>query len=77
MGLGQLLVEAVDAAIGGHEALLAGVERVAVGAGVDLDFGKGRAGHEGRAAGGAGNHAPVVSRVDVFLHFLHSFRRAA
>ena len=67
-GFGELLVEAVDASILGDEALLAGVEGMAVGAGVDLDFVEGRSGLEGAAAGRAGDLAGVIRRVDVLFH---------
>ena len=49
---------------------------MAVRAGIDFDFLKGRAGLEGGTAGGAGNDALVVFRMDVFLHVFYSFRRA-
>ena len=69
LGLGELLIEAIDAAVVGDEALLTGVERVAIRAGINLDFFKGGSGFEGRAAGHAGHGAFVISGVDVFLHF--------
>ena len=72
---GQPLVEAVDAAIGCDEALLASVEGVAVGAGVNLDRLEGRAGFEGRAAGGAGDGAILLVGMDALFHRCNSFRR--
>lgn len=75
LGFGELLVEAIDAAIGLDEPLLARVEGVAVRAGVDLDFLGGGTGFEGGSAGGAGDFATMIVRMDVFLHVLYSFRR--
>ena len=40
LGLGELLVEAVDTSVLSDETLLASVEGVAIAAGVNLDFGK-------------------------------------
>ena len=75
MNFGELLVEAIDASVAGDEALLAGVEGMAVGAGIDFDFLQGRAGLERRSTGRAGDGALVVSGMDAFFHFLISFRR--
>lgn len=69
LGFRELLVEAIDTTVGLDETLLAGVERVAIRAGINLDFFEGRSGLEGRAAGHAGHGAFVISGVDVFLHF--------
>lgn len=69
LGFRELLVEAIDTTIGLDETLLAGIERVAIRAGINLDFFEGRSGFEGRAAGHAGHGAFVISGVDVFLHF--------
>lgn len=69
LGFRELLVEAIDTTVGLNEALLTGVERVAIRAGINLDFFKGGSGFEGRAAGHAGHGAFVISGVDVFLHF--------
>ena len=76
LGFGKFLVELVDTAVSGNEALLASVEWVAIAAGIDFDVSKGRSGLEGAAAGGAGHDRVVISWVDIFLHFLNSFRRA-
>ena len=68
LNFGELRVEAIDAAVAGDEALLASVEGVVVGAGVDFDFLQGRAGLERRSTGRAGNGALVVSGMDAFFH---------
>jgi hypothetical protein len=74
-GFGKFLVELVDTAIGLDGALLAGVERVAIRAGLDLDlFAKGRTRLEGRAAADAGDLGVMVLRVDILFHRLYSFR---
>ena len=73
LGLGELLVEAIDTAVLGDETLLAGVEGVAVAAGINLDFGKGRTGLEGGPAGGAGNGGLVVLGVDSVFHCVSPF----
>ena len=77
LGLGELLIEAIDTSVLGNETLLAGVEGVAIAAGVDLDFGKGGAGLEGGTAGGAGNGGLVVLWMDSVFHLFISFRRMA
>ena len=71
--LGQLLVEAVNASVGGNEALLAGIEGMAVRAGVDLDFLQGATGFEGVAAGSADDLATMVFGMDAFFHSLTPF----
>ena len=76
-GFLELLVEAIDAAIVEDDALIAGVERMAVRAGVDFDVAHGRASLEDGTAGGAGNGRVLVRRMDAFLHFPNSFRRTA
>ena len=76
LGFCKFLVELVDTSVSGNEALLAGVEWVAIATGIDFDVSKGRSGLEGAAAGGAGHDRVVIGWVDVFLHFLNSFRRA-
>ena len=68
LNFGELLVEAIDASVAGDEALLAGVEGMAVGAGIDFDFLQGRAGLERRSTGRAGDGALVVSGMDAFFH---------
>ena len=73
--LGKFLVELVDTAVDGSASLFASVEWVAVCAGFDLKLGsKGGSGGEGGSAADAGDLALVVLWVDVFLHFLYSFR---
>src|SRR5574344_2604284 len=76
LGFFKFFVELVNAAVRLNEALLARVERVAVRAGIDLDFFHGRASLEGGSAADAGHGALVVLRMDVFLHVLYSFRLA-
>ena len=65
----KLLVEFVDTSVGGHEALLTGVEGMAVAAGIDLDVAKSGTSFEGGSAGGAGDNAVVIGWMDFFLHF--------
>lgn len=72
--LGKLLVELVDTAISSDITLLTSVERVAVGASFDLDLLEDGSGFEGIAARDASHRALVVFRMDVFLHFIYSFR---
>ena len=69
MGLGELLVEAIDAAVLSDEALLASVEGVAIAAGIDLDFLEGGTSFEGGSAGGAGDDALLVLGMDSVFHF--------
>ena len=70
----ELLVEAVDAAVIGHDALVPGVEGMAIGAGIDLDFfADRRTGFEGRTARGAGHRAMMVVRMDALFHCLTPF----
>lgn len=72
-GFGQFLVEFGDAAILLDEALLAGIERVAVAAGIDFDFLQSGSGFEGGSARSAGDGALLVGRVDIFFHFFTPF----
>ena len=65
----KFLVEAIDAAVLGNEPLFAGVEGVAIRAGINLDFRKGGTGLEGASASGAGHGALVISGVNSFFHF--------
>lgn len=74
MSLGKLLVEAVNAAIVRSSTLFASIERMAIRAGFNLDFFESRTSFEGVAAANASNGALVVLGMDVFLHFLYSFR---
>lgn len=71
MGGCNFPVEAIDTTVLLDETLFAGVEGVAVGAGVNLDFAEDGASHEGGAAGGAGDYALAVIGVNVFLHFIY------
>ena len=50
--------------------MLAGIEGVAVAAGIDFDFIQSGSGFEGGSARSAGDGALLVSRMDVFFHFL-------
>src|SRR3989442_3060029 len=68
---GRLLVtarEALDAAGGVDDLLLAGEERMAVAADLDVQLGPGRAGHEGVAARAAHDLGEHVTGVDALLH---------
>ena len=65
---GQLPVEAVDPSVSPDGTLLAGVEGVAVRAGVDLDLFQGGTGLEGASAARASHHTVVISGVDSFFH---------
>lgn len=75
-GFGKFLVEFVDAAVRLDEALFAGVERMAIRAGINLDFFHGRTSFEGGSAADAGHGALVVLRMDSLFHVLYSFRLA-
>lgn len=73
--VGPFLVETIDTAIRDDGALLASIERMALGAGIDTDFIKDRTGFEGVAAVDAGNLATMVIRMNAFFHIsLYSFR---
>jgi hypothetical protein len=75
LGFGELLVEAVDTAVVSNVALFARIERVAIRAGINLDFVKGGTSFERGAAAHAGHGAFVIRRVDVLFHVHYSFRR--
>ena len=77
MRFGNFSVEAIDTAVLLDEALLAGVEGVAIRAGINLDLVKGGTSREGGAAGGADDGSLMEGRVDILLHSLISFRRTA
>ena len=76
LNFGEFLVELVNTSVSGDEALSASVEGVAVAAGINLDVTSGGTSLEGGTAGRAGDSRVMVSRMNVFLHFLNSFRRA-
>lgn len=63
-----LLVELLDTALSLCESLTSGVERMAVGAGINLDFLQGGSCFKFRTAARADNLALVVLRMDVLLH---------
>ena len=75
LSFGKFLVETIDAAVGLDETLLASVERVAIAAGINLDFFEGAASFEGSSTGNAGDSAFLVIWMDVVLH-KYSFRLA-
>src|SRR5439155_2791805 len=69
--VGRLLVaarEALDTASGVDDLLLAGEERMAVAADLDVQLRSGGAGHEGVAARAAHDLGQHVARVDALLH---------
>src|SRR4051794_14182727 len=70
-GASLAALEPVDAAAGVHDLLLARVERVAVGADLDVDLGVGRPGHELVPAGARHAGLDVVG-VNSGLHATHS-----
>src|SRR5471030_314313 len=70
-GVRVLLFEAIDAASGVHQLLLAGEERVAVAADVELQVAAGGAGFPGGAAG-AVDLGVGIGGVDVFAHRVFS-----
>ena len=65
--LGETALEALDAATGIDQLLLAGVERVALAANFDVDLRLGVTGVD-HVAAGAGNRAVHVVRMDALLH---------
>ncbi len=71
LAFGKFLVEAIDTAVLLDETLFSGIERVAVGASINLDFLQGGASLERRTAGGASDLAGVVFRMDSFFHVVH------
>ena len=68
----KLLVEAVNASAGVNQLLLAGIERVALGANFDLDVLLGGAGLNDFAASTTDRRL-FVFRMDTFLHHIHLF----
>ena len=65
-----LLVELINAAAGIDELLLAGIERVALGADLNGDVLLGGSGLDDFAAGAANGGALIVG-MDAFLHDIH------
>ena len=68
----ELLIEAVNASAGVNQLLLAGIERVALGADFNTDLLLGGAGGEGVAAS-ATDGGLLVLRMDAFFHVVHLF----
>ena len=66
------LLELIHTTAGVHQLLLAGVERVALGANFNLQLLLGRAGREGLAAHAAHDRLAVLG-MDAFLHCFHLF----
>ena len=64
------LLETIDTTAGVNQLLLAGIERVALGADFNAQLLLGRARHEGVAAN-AGNVHLLILRMDAFLHDFH------
>ena len=68
------LLEAIDTAAGVNQLLLAGVERVALGADFNAQLLLGGTGDESVAAD-AGHGNLLILRMDAFLHVFHLFFR--
>ena len=68
----EALVETIDTSTGVNQLLLAGIERVALGADLNSDLLLGGAGGKGVTAGAA-NCGLFVLRMDAFSHFVHLF----
>ena len=66
------LVEPINASTGVNQLLLAGIERVALGADFNTDLLLGGAGGEGVAAS-ATDGGLLVLRMDAFFHVVHLF----
>ena len=69
----ETLVEAVNASTGVNQLLLAGIERVALGADFHTNVLLGRTSGKDIAAGAADGGLFVLG-MDTFLHFVHLFR---
>ena len=69
----ETLVETINASTGVNQLLLAGIERVALGADFNADVLLGGAGRKDVATGTA-NSSLFVLGMDTFLHFVHLFR---
>ena len=68
----EALVETVNTSTGVNQLLLAGIERVALGANFNLDILLGGAGGKGVTAG-ATDGSLLVLRMDAFSHLIHLF----
>ena len=68
----EALVEAIDTSTGVNQLLLAGIERVALGADLNTDLLLGGASGKGVAAG-ATDRSLLVLGVDTISHFVHLF----
>ena len=68
----ETLVETINASTGVNQLLLAGIERVALGADLNADVLLGGAGRKDVATGTA-NGSLFVIGMDTFLHFVHLF----
>ena len=68
----ETLVEAIDTSTGVNQLLLAGIERVALGADFNTNLLLGGAGGESVATG-ATDRGLFVLGMDTFLHFVHLF----
>ena len=68
----ETLVEAIDTSTGVNQLLLAGIERVALGADLNTNLLLGGAGGESVATG-ATDRGLFVLGMDTFLHFVHLF----
>ena len=69
----EALVEAINTSTGVNQLLLAGIERVALGADLNTNVLLGRTGSKDIAAGTADGGLFVLG-MDTFLHFVHLFR---
>ena len=69
----KTLVEAINTSTGVNQLLLAGIERVALGADFHTNVLLGRTGGKDIAAGAADGGLFVLG-MDTFLHFVHLFR---
>ena len=69
----KTLVEAINTSTGVNQLLLAGIERVALGADLNANVLLGRTGSKDIAASAADGGLFVVG-MDTFLHFVHLFR---
>ena len=68
----ETLVEAIDTSTGVNQLLLAGIERVALGADLNTNVLLGRTSGKSVATGAA-NRGLFVLGMDTFLHFVHLF----
>ena len=69
----ETLIEAINASTGVNQLLLAGIERVALGADLNTNVLLGRTSGKDIAAGTADGVLFVLG-MDTFLHFVHLFR---